>query len=168
MEWKRMTMAEVVGQNVRRIGLELDLSQEDLRLRLVEQGVKLSRPTVAQLELEQWRPTTVDELLGAGSSARASLLDLLLHPPRSLLVLDRDKGVKVGLAHDTAISGFLLAGWIWDPDRHRSRNAADQSERRLLLRAMDAAIVFPTNRFGDINRVRGDERGSRKGTMHGE
>ncbi len=137
MEWKRMTMAEVVGQNVRRIRLDRDLSQEDLRLRLEEQGVKLSRPTVAQLELGK-RPTTVDELL-ALALALGVAPHLLLYPPRPPLVLDPDKGVKVGLADDTAISGFLLAGWIWDPDRHRSLNAADQSERRLLLEAMDAA-----------------------------
>src|SRR5438105_3343021 len=74
-----MTMTQVVGRNVREHRTRQRLSQDQLRVALGSRGIKLSRPTVAQLEAGK-RPISVDEILALGL-ALGIAPHLLMYPP---------------------------------------------------------------------------------------
>ncbi len=122
-----MTMTEVVGHNTRTVRAVKSLSQEQLRVGLAERGIRLSRPTLSQLEGGK-RPISVDELL-ALAFVLGVAPQLLLYPPR---------GTRVGTSEEVAFPGWLLASWMWDPDEKvASLSHARLRERRLLLDALD-------------------------------
>ncbi len=117
MERERVTMAQVVGANVRKLRVAQRRSQDELRIRLRERGVTMARPTVAQLEAGG-RPTSVDELLALGLALGVAP-HLLLYPPAGTYV-------AVG---DSEIQGWFLADWLSSPDDHPFTSGG-QAERR--------------------------------------
>jgi transcriptional regulator with XRE-family HTH domain len=147
-ERKRMTMTEVVGANVRRLRADRGWSQDLLRGLLEDFGVKLSRPTIAQLENGK-RPLPVDELLALGL-ALGIAPHLLLYPPA---------WSDVAVTDDLALPGPALAAWLWTPDT-MPPTAPDVSEQRMYSEAMTElleneaiATELAKRQAGDIERI---------------
>lgn len=124
-----MTMTQVVGQNVREFRLFRHLSQEQLTVGLAEQGIALSRPTIAQLESGK-RPLSIDELLALGLTLGVAP-HLFLYPPR---------GVRVGVNEEHSLQGWLVGGWLWDPDGKGGllNHKPAISEKRMFFNSLDA------------------------------
>jgi transcriptional regulator with XRE-family HTH domain len=109
------TMNQVVAGNVQRLRRRLGLTQEELRYRLDEQGVRVSRPTVVALEHGK-RAIDVSELLALGAALGVA--------PHLLLYPRADEDV-VAADHPDArrFAGAEIADWIWDPDSHELSTA---------------------------------------------
>jgi len=127
LDWKSnprrpavMTMTSVVAENVRGLRQRMGWTQDRLRQRLAEVGVRLSRPTVVALEQGK-RSIDVSELLGLGLALGVAP-HLLLYP---------HAGVDVVAADDPSApryAGSEVADWLWDPDPNEL-STAGLSER---------------------------------------
>jgi transcriptional regulator with XRE-family HTH domain len=148
MERRRLTMTEVVGENVRRIRLSRRLSQEQLRVGLAERGIEWSRPTVAQMELGK-RPLSVDELLVVALTLGVAPHLLLYPPPRT----------NVGISDKHALPNWVIAGWLFDPDDH-GLSEAREVERRFAYDASDMAEELPPEDLRDMFRRMQRDRAS--------
>jgi transcriptional regulator with XRE-family HTH domain len=107
MERKRLRMEEVVGLNTKARRSRRDWSQGRLREALEEQGVRLSRATIAQLE-SGTRPISVSELLALGLALEVAP-HLLLYPP---------SGADILRPNHEVLYGPDLSDWVLAPDNH--------------------------------------------------
>jgi transcriptional regulator with XRE-family HTH domain len=114
MERKRLRMEEVVGLNVKARRSRRDWSQGRLREALEEQGVRLSRATIAQLE-SGTRPVSVSELLALGLALGVAP-HVLLYPP---------SGADIERPNGEVLYGPHLSDWLLAPDNHDLTGAGE-------------------------------------------
>lgn len=100
-------MEEVVGLNVKARRGRRDWSQGRLREALEEQGVRLSRATVAQLE-SGTRPISVSELLALGLALGVAP-HILLYPA---------SGADILRPNGEVLSAPEFSDWVLAPDHH--------------------------------------------------
>lgn len=131
VERDRLTMSEVVGQNVRAVRERLEWSQEEMRRHLSSYGLVVSRPTIAQLESGK-RPISVDDLHSLARCLGVAP-HLLLYPPPDSEVICGD--------HVTAAPN--LARWLWDPESSMLTSAPSTYERKSYLDAQELYDLAP-------------------------
>ncbi len=141
----KMTIAAIVGRNVRRTrelrGWDLDRLADELALF----DVVLEPTTVAEIE-EGWREISVSELLVLGVVLGVAPHLLLYPKSNSPVVVGPGQDGQVGdvksleealLDAETHLPSHEFASWLWQPDGHRY-TVADVSEETLWAASSDA------------------------------